>query len=84
MCVRPSRFALGSELVYQRSGGMQGAMISLGGYYKAPMWEASAKLGMHAWSINYHQMLDKSFTLMASLEGSLMQVSVEIFLRSIY
>ena len=53
---------------------MQGTMISVGGYYKAAMWEASAKLGIHAWSVNYHQKLDNNFTLMASLEGNLMQV----------
>lgn len=54
---------------------MQGAMISMGGYYKADMWEASARLGLHTWNINYHQKLDNNFMLMASLDGSLMQVS---------
>lgn len=68
------RLALGSELLYQRSGGMQATMISLGGFYKADSWEASARLGIHAWSINYHHLLDKNFMLMTSLEGSLMQV----------
>ena len=68
------RLALGSELVYQRSGGMQGAMISVGGYYRAQMWEASARLGLHSWNINYHQKLDDNFLLLASVDGNLMQV----------
>ncbi len=55
---------------------MQGAMLSLGGYYRAKMWEASARLGFHSWNVNYHQKLDKNFVLMASLDGSLMQVLV--------
>lgn len=68
------RFALGSELVYQMSGGMQGAMVSVGGYYKADMWEASARIGLHSWNVNYYQKLDRNFLLLASLDGSLMQV----------
>ena len=57
---------------------MEGTMISVGGYYKAPMWEFAAKVGIHAWNMNYHQKLDDKFTLVANLEGNLMQVSMRV------
>ena len=72
----PSRLALGCELVYQRAGSeMQDAMISLGGYYKADTWEATARLGLHSWAIGYQQQFKEQLMLMADLEGSLVQVN---------
>ncbi|XP_064407641.1 mitochondrial import receptor subunit TOM40 homolog [Halichondria panicea] len=69
-----SRLALGSEMLYQRSSdGMQNAVISLGGYYRAPEWEATAKIGLHSVSLGYHQKFKDYFTLVCDLEGSLMQ-----------
>ena len=71
------RLALGCEFVYQRAGSeMQDALLSLGGYYKRDTWEVTARLGIHSWAIGYqHQFKDK-LTLMADLEGSLVQVRV--------
>ncbi len=63
-------------MLYQRSSdGMQNAVISLGGYYRAPEWEATAKIGLHSVSLGYHQKFKDYFTLVCDLEGSLMQVS---------
>lgn len=63
-------------MVYQRAGAeMQDAMISLGGYYKADTWEATARLGLHSWAIGYQQQFKDKLVLMADIEGSLMQVS---------
>ncbi len=62
-------------MLYQRSSdGMQNAVISLGGYYRAPEWEATAKIGFHSVSLSYHQKFKDYFTLVCDLEGSLMQV----------
>ena len=47
------RLALGSELIFQNGGGMEGAMLSLGGRYRAQDWEATARLGIHAWNLSY-------------------------------
>lgn len=72
LCVR---LALGCELLYQRAGdGMQNAVISLGGYYRAQDWEATAKLGLHSMSFTYQQRFRDYLTLVADIEGSLMQV----------
>ena len=58
----------------QRGGGMEAGMLSLGGAYKCEEWEASARLGLHAWHLTYlHKM--KDLALVAECEGSLMQVS---------
>ncbi len=63
-------------MLYQRSSdGMQNAVISLGGYYRAPEWEATAKIGLHSVSLGYHQKFKDYFTLVCDVEGSLMQVS---------
>ena len=71
----PSRLALGCELVYQRAGSdLQDASLSLGGYYRAETWEATARLGVHSWAIGYQQQFKDNLMLMADLEGSLMQV----------
>ena len=71
----PSRLALGCELVYQRAGSeLQDASLSLGGYYRADTWEATARLGIHSWAIGYQQQFKDNLMLMADLEGSLMQV----------
>ena len=32
---------------------MEVGLLSVGGAYKTDKWEASAKLGMHAWNITY-------------------------------
>ncbi len=32
---------------------MEAGLISVGGSYKSEDWEASAKLGMHAWNLTY-------------------------------
>ncbi len=62
-------------MLYQRSSdGMQNAVISLGGYYRAPEWEATAKIGFHSVSLSYHQKFKDYFTLVCDLDGSLMQV----------
>ena len=68
--------SLGTELLYQVGGGMQNALLSLGGRYKARDWELAARLGMHAWHITYHHQL-KDLVLMAECDGSLMQVRVQ-------
>ena len=73
------RLALGTELLYQRAGdGMQNAVISLGGYYRAKDWEATAKLGLHSMSFTYQQRFRDYLTLVADVEGSLMQVGYGI------
>jgi mitochondrial import receptor subunit TOM40 len=47
------KLSLGTELLFQRGGGMEVGLLSLGGMYKATGWEASGKLGMHAWNLSY-------------------------------
>ena len=70
-----SRLALGCELVYQRaSSELQDASLSIGGYYRAKTWEATARLGVHSWAVGYQQQFKDNLMLMADLEGSLMQV----------
>ena len=70
-----SRLALGCELVYQRAGSeLQDASLSIGGYYRAKTWEATARLGVHSWAVGYQQQFKDNLMLMADLEGSLMQV----------
>lgn len=34
---------------------MEVGLLSLGGAYKTPNWEATAKLGMHSWNLSYLQ-----------------------------
>jgi len=74
--VHPHRLALGTELLYQRGGGMQNALVSLGGCYKDKNWEASARLGLHAWNVTFLQRSVKDLALVAEIDGSLVQVSV--------
>ena len=51
-------------------------MLSLGGAYRCEEWEATARLGLHAWHLTYlHKM--KDLALVAECEGSLMQVGGE-------
>ncbi len=69
-----SRLSLGTELLYQKAGPNQTALLSLGGQYRGSDWEASARVGLHSWQLTYHQRL-KDLVLMAECEGSLMQVS---------
>ena len=72
----PHRLSLGAEVMFQRGGGMEAAMLSLGGAYRCEEWEATARLGLHAWHLTYlHKM--KDLALVAECEGSLMQVGGE-------
>lgn len=50
---------MGSELVFQSGGGMEGAMLSLGGNYAANDWEATARVGVHAWNLSYMHKANK-------------------------
>ena len=59
--------------MFQKGGGMEAAMLSLGGAYKCEDWEASTRLGLHAWHLTYLHKL-KDLSLVAECEGSLMQV----------
>lgn len=66
------RLSLGTELMVQRGGGMEAGMISVGGAYRCPDWEASARMGLHSWHLTYlHKLKDLDF--IAECEGSLMQ-----------
>ncbi len=73
-CLLLRRLSLGTEMVYQKAEGIQGAMLSLGGSYTAPKWEAAARVGLHAWQATYLHKLDSSLTVVADMEGSMMQV----------
>ncbi len=43
---------------------MEAGLISVGGSYKSEDWEASAKLGMHAWNLTYlHKSSKVSYTM---------------------
>ena len=55
---------------------MQGCMLSVGGAYATPKWEAVARLGLHAWNLSYQHKLDDTFVVVTDLEGSIMQVRV--------
>ena len=33
-------------------------LLSVGGAYKSDKWEASAKLGMHAWNLTYYMKIE--------------------------
>ena len=59
----------------QRGGGLEAGMLSLGGAYRCKEWEATARLGLHAWHLTYLHKL-KDLDLVAECEGSLMQVCV--------
>lgn len=66
------KLSLGAELMLQRGGGMEVAMISVGGAYRCKEWEATARLGLHSWHLSYlHKM--KDLDLVAECEGNLMQ-----------
>jgi len=69
-----SRLSLGTELVYQRQDGIQGAMLSVGGRYATDMWEGTARLGIHAWQLTYQHKLDENLIAMAEMDGNIMQV----------
>ena len=56
---------------------MQGTMLSVGGRYIGSNWEAAARVGLHAWHVNYQHKLDDSLVALADMEGSLMQVGTE-------
>ena len=71
------RLALGTELLYQRGSGMQNALLSLGGYYRAKTWEATARLGLHAWHVSFLEKASKDVVLMAECDGNLVQVRVQ-------
>ena len=60
--------------MFQRGGGMEVAMLSLGGAYKTETWEASARAGLHAWHLTYLYKM-KDLALVAECDGNLMQVS---------
>ena len=47
------RLSLGTELLLQKGGDMEVGLLSVGGAYKSENWEATAKLGMHAWNLTY-------------------------------
>ena len=70
-----SRLCLGAELMVQRGAGMEAGMVSVGGAYRCPDWEATARLGLQSWHLTYLHKL-KDLDLVAECEGSLMQVSV--------
>ena len=69
------RLSVGAELMVQRGGGLEAGMLSLGGAYRCKEWEATARLGLHAWHLTYLHKL-KDLDLVAECEGSLMQVCV--------
>ena len=71
------RLALGTELLYQRGGGMQNALLSLGESYRGKSWEAAARLGLHAWHVSFLEKATKDVALVAELDGNLVQVCVQ-------
>ena len=58
---------------------MQNAVVSLGGYYRAPEWEVTAKVGFHVLNLTYQQKLKEYLTLVCDVDASLLQVSVGIW-----
>ena len=61
--------------MFQRGGGMEAAMLSVGGAYRCKEWEATARLGLHSWHLTYlHKM--KDLDLVAECDGNLMQVYI--------
>ena len=59
---------------------MEAAMLSVGGAYRCKEWEATARLGLHAWHLTYLHKL-KDLDLVAECEGNLMQVYTCIFMH---
>ena len=57
----------------QRSQGIEGSILSLGGRYSTNKWEAAAKIGMLAWDVSYIHKVTDSLTFVSNLEGSLFQ-----------
>jgi mitochondrial import receptor subunit TOM40 len=66
------KLCLGAELMVQRGAGMEAGMVSVGGAYRCPDWEATARLGLQSWHLTYLHKL-KDLDLVAECEGSLMQ-----------
>ena len=56
---------------------MQNALLSLGGYYRTKTWEATARLGLHAWHVSFLEKASKDVVLMAECDGNLVQVCVQ-------
>lgn len=66
------RLSVGTELLYQKGGGLETSLLSLGGGYNAGDWEVTAKMGLHAWNVTYRQKY-QGLHLAAEFDGNLMQ-----------
>lgn len=67
------KLSLGAEFMLQRSQGIEGGILSLGGRYTTEKWEAAAKVGLLAWDVSYIHKVNNSLTLVSNLEGSSFQ-----------
>ena len=67
------RLSVGTELMYQKGGGLETSLLSLGGAFKASDWEVAAKVGLHAWNVSYLHKY-KGIQLATEFDGNLMQV----------
>ena len=71
------RLSIGTELLYQKGGGLETSLLSLGGAYKAGDWEVAAKAGLHAWNLSYLHKY-KGVQLATEFDGNLMQVKKKL------